>query len=510
MPGSFSEDGKTYEFPMVSEVDAVGNTRNWVLYVQMADSSDELCVLNDKSILSQPVTQLDDMHGVIFTKSWHEGGNQHKGKTPTIVSRGKNVGKKNATNVATQALRDGLGLYNKKLKASGRKGVVSVPVQQSAAAASGQDEQTHIDRPLPMLVKKLGDSKDAKLDLEEFTNGVMVQPKLNGVRLVARSVDGEINLYSRKGGDYPGLSKMYPDIQEILSKVPDCWAQMDSFEKYSESAPLVYLDGELYEHGKSLRWISGEARNSGGGATLTFWVFDCFFPEIAAQGKNVPSKFRQDFLDRLFSAAKFEEGKKANIARVETTPIEIGKDGNTAELCMDKVNTIIKAYIADGYEGGIVRKNNKPYRYGEKNYHSSNLLKIKPLFDSEFPVVSYSQGEAGKDRGAVIWTCEVPAGESETGNAETFNVVSKNMTYKQRYKLFAHLGDMVENADGQKMTRFERDFKGKLMTIEYPERSSKTGKPTQAKAIGFRHYEPGPGEPAWFDPIAKLFEECGN
>jgi len=529
LPGAFADGGTAYDFPVVRARDARGNVRNWALRVRV-ERGGAPAPFDSASVLAQPVPDLPGHRGVITTETWHDGGDRHGGKTPTYVVRGKNAGKRNATNVATQALRDALGLYNKQLRAAGRPGEGSALVSSAegaalvsaaegaAAAPAGPPAFDLSSRPLPMLVKKPGDSADACLSDAVFRAGVTVQRKLNGVRLVVKAgEDGAPVFYSRKGGDYPGLAA--GDMRRLLDAAPAAWARLvaargtdpwavatdpkkprvlvvgASGARPPGGCPPVYLDGELYEHGKSLRWISGQARGSAGGESLAFWVFDCFFPALTAAGCPVVSSTRQQFLDLLFAEAA-RGGPLAHARRVE----------NFAADSEARARALAKEFVRDGYEGAIVRKNDKPYRYGTKNYHSSNLLKVKPLLDSEFAVVGYTQGEIGKDLGAVIWTCEVPAADSPTGVAERFNVVPKNTTYALRYRIYECLG--LPAAAGSPQTRFERDFAGRLLTVEYPELSSKTGKPTQAKALGFRPAEPAPGDAVAEDPVTRLLREC--
>ena len=177
----------------------------------------------------------------------------------------------------------------------------------------------------------------------------------------------------------------------------------------------------------------------------------------------------------------------------------------------EELGVLLRRFLAEGYEGAIVRKNCGPYSYGLNNYHSSNVVKMKPLGDDEFAVVGYGQGDRGKDLGAVVWECEVAADEAHEGQDRRFRVVPKGMSYEERYLVYRCLGETVPNvpaavAEGAppRVTRFVRDFLGKPLTVEYFERSSKTGIPTQAKAVAFRTYEGGPAD----DPMRRLFDEC--
>ena len=89
-------------------------------------------------------------------------------------------------------------------------------------------------------------------------------------------------------------------------------------------------------------------------------------------------------------------------------------------------------------------------------------------------------------------------------------MVVPKLPYEVRRCLFAKLGENVAPAGAPALTRFERDVRGKLLTVEYKEVSAKTGKPLQAHASVFRTYESAAGlAAAAADPVARLLRECG-
>ena len=164
------------------------------------------------------------------------------------------------------------------------------------------------------------------------------------------------------------------------------------------------------------------------------------------------------------------------------------------------VDAFARAALDAGYEGAVARRDAAGYRYSHSGYHSANAVKIKPRFDAEFPVVGYTQGVRGKDVGAVIWLCEV---EDAVDPADRSFAVVPKLPYEVRRCLFARLGENVAPAGAPPQTRFERDVRGKPLTVEYSEVSKKTNKPLQPHASVFRTYE------ASADPIAVLMRECG-
>jgi len=421
---------------------------------------------------------------------------------PTYVETGKNIGKKNETTALTQAFRDALGLYNRQKKKSDLVGVMADVPSADVPTANVAADMTVDARPPPMLVQKIGSSGRARLTSEDFQEGVTVQRKLNGVRFVATAAGAEsaagaarpgsiITCYSRTGGTYQAP----PAIQAELAEILQAWAVRDtalassdatksdalsSNATKSDALSMLYLDGELYKHGVPLNKISGQARGSAAPAEdLEYHVFDVFFPQVP----GMVSRDRQRILDAILGGAP----PHPHIIRVENFPVR----------SMAEIQTLVDRFLEEKYEGAIARKDSKPYEYSYSGYHSPNLLKIKPVFDDEFTVVGFTQGSKGKDLGAIVWICAVSGGA-------TFNVVPRDMTNDDRRRLFTCLSAQVAGADGKLVTRFERDLKGKPLTIEYRELSAKTGIPLQAKATVFRTYEGGPET----DPVRKILDEC--
>jgi ATP-dependent DNA ligase len=233
-------------------------------------------------------------------------------------------------------------------------------------------------------------------------------------------------------------------------------------EIYKSATP--YFAGELYKHGVSLNVISGQARKETSTIDLEYHIFDVFFPLAIERGHNMKSKYRQLYLDDLFRKIERLETSKTpklqNIKRVENFKVH----------SMDEINTLVEEFIKDGYEGGIARKDNGIYRYSINNYHSKDVLKIKPTFDDEFPIVGFTQGTKGKDLGALIWICSLKDDPNTT-----FHVVP-NMPIKERKELYTSL----------KVGEFTKV--GKLLTVSYAELSPRKI-PLQPKGIAVRDYE---------------------
>ena len=133
-----------------------------------------------------------------------------------------------------------------------------------------------------------------------------------------------------------------------------------------------------------------------------------------------------------------------------------------------------KEVVSKDYEGLMLRNKDGVYladadRTGSF-MRSPDLVKMKQKHTAEFEVIGYTEGNRGKDKGAVIWV-------AQTSDEKQFNVTPKDMDYEERYEIFQ---DCEEN--------FDDKYAGRMLTVEY-EDLSKSGKPLRAKALVFRDYE---------------------
>lgn len=528
VPGKWDDEHMAFVFPTVVSTNARGARLLWTVAVRLIKGT-KYHEISDE-FLSRPVEQLPaGFRAEITVESKQEDG-KVRDHVPTYVAQGKNLGKSNATNAITQALRDALGMYNKQSRRSDataaappkrgeetgeeaerraeEESLAELEVEDlgkpASSKAAGFDQH-----PPPMLVKKIGASREATLASADFKRGITIQPKLNGVRDVSFRIGGKapseaaIYMYSRGKKEYLGMDHIRAELLPVLAPgvVPKITAGAfgvpERFVKAYEESP-VYLDGEIYKLGKPLQWISGQARKEADEKNLDYYVFDCFFPGPKAAGHDMESRHRQAYLDAVFAAALAANLTLTHLVRVPNQKA-------TSEAQMEK---LAKEFVKKGYEGAIARKDWVGYRYSYNNYHSSYLVKIKPRFDDEFAVVGFTQGVKGKDVGAVIWICEVAEAHRKDPGDYEFSVVP-NMAYEDRYKLFRCLGKKVDDPKraGHRITLFERYVKGQPLTVEYAELSSKTGKPIQPKGEAFRTYSEGFG--AGEDPIKKLYEDCG-
>jgi len=454
-----------YEFePIRYTVGKNNKISQYTIVIKLLNSNNEIIPITDEMLEGGKIDSTFKVS--IETISIQEGGKIRE-MTPTYVTTGKNIGKVNETNMVTQAFRDALRLYNIRLSKVSSN-LVGRPLEDEEPSPKND----HLLMPPPMLVQKI---QNNILTEEDFTNGITLQKKLNGVHYITFLNDTEIVKYSRSGLIYPksSMPKLTKEMKTIFnnSKVfcssntkllndIKVLLQLTDGELELYKGAMPYYAGELYKHGISLNIISGQARKENTSIDLEYHIFDVFFPTVIEKGHNLISSKRQLFIDYIFEkVAPFE---LTNIKRVQNYPV----------YNMLEINALAENFIADGYEGAIARKNNGIYRYSINNYHSKEVLKIKPTFDSEFIISGFTQGTKGKDLGAIIWICSV-------GSLQ-FHVVP-NMPLAERKKLYKKLSE--SDTIALKLPPI-----GKLLTVSYAELSP-NGIPLQPKGIAIRDYE---------------------
>jgi hypothetical protein len=453
--GHFNEDRTIYEFDTIRYKIGKDKISSCKLIIKLLNGDNELVPITDELLDGGQLAP--NMKAAIEKITGQEGGTIRK-STPTYITTGKNIGKSNETNIITQAFRQALGTYN-------------TTISKVASNIVGKDGEESVSiMPPPMLVQKI---QNFPLKEQDFIDGITLQKKLNGVHYITFIDENQsIVKYSRGGLIYPNTSmpKITKDMNIIFNNsmvfctgaktILDEMKQLlnltdDELELYKGAIP--YYAGELYKHGISLNIISGQAKNKKTSIDLEYHVFDVFFPTVIKKGHNLTSIYRQKFIDYIFH--KTIEFELKYIKRVENYKVHN----------MLEINALYDDFISNGYEGAIARKDNGIYRYSFNNYHSREVLKIKPTFDSEFKIVGFTQGLKGEHLGALIWICT-------TENDLTFHVVP-NMEIDERKELYKKFSEKK----GESVI-------GKLLTVSYAELSPK-GIPLQPKGIAIRDYE---------------------
>jgi DNA ligase-1 len=319
--------------------------------------------------------------GPVVTTIWGQQNGQLQTSTQTVA--GKNIGRSNETSAEEQAEKEAQSQWEKKLR---------LKYSTSLEEADSDEELS------PMLAQDFNKRK-AKLD---YSEGVAVQIKYDGLRALAVYKNGKVVLQSRGNKTY-----LMPHIEAAL-------------EPILSNNPGLVLDGELYNHDLDLQTLNSLIRKRRPEShVVQYHVYDviedgCFSSRLQT-------------LNSL--KAKFSDNGPLRVAP-------------TCEAFSEQdVINLQAAFIAEGYEGAMVRTLTGQYRVG---YRSPDLLKVKSWLDSEFVVVNWTTGK-GKFENVPIFTCVTPEGKefnvSPTGTQEQRAQMLKEATSyigkKMKVKYFA-------------------------------------------------------------------------
>lgn len=278
--------------------------------------------------------------GAIVTSEW-------KKATP------KNVGRSNETVAYVQAQTQAAAEYKKRLDKGYFKTI----------------EEVDNSKPFePML------AKEYKGDIDFDNTWVFVQPKLDGIRCIAKA-DG---LWTRTG-----------------KKIESCLHIERALAPLFERDKTLILDGELYNHQfkDNFNEITSIVRKqklsdddtAKSAAYMQYHVYDVVHKNYEYFTE------RTEFLHQLVHLVSHPCVKYVDTLSVSSEE----------ELDVEYAN-----FIEQGFEGMMIR-NNEPY----ENKRSKNLLKRKDFLTDEFKVVSIEEGEGNWAGYAKRFQIELPNGD---------------------------------------------------------------------------------------------------
>lgn len=484
-PGTIDEGTGFHTFPALWRLDSMDRVRIYVISVRLIKFTGQPINSIDWNLLQEVQVPIKPDYYAVgsripqgnYAQAWVETG-IHGGKitrsAPTYFTTVALEGQANERNVFQQALIYARSQWLKRKETGSTEedlSKVSNTSATSAKSASSTSNTTTKATSKDTSTSSATASKSAK----SATNTVLyfpmlavdyktgekhlqfplyVQPKLDGVRCLSflskpDSGPEHVIIYSRTKKLFPAMEYLKEELYPYLNSLYD-----------HEKNQSIYLDGELYKHGKKLQDISGESRNSAVADTTTnrneYHIYDCFYPlELEIDFDN-RLKQLQNLYDCLTS-------KKI----IKPVPYKVANN-------ITEVKQFYKNFLSLGYEGAILRNYDGVYLTSSSKtgqfLRSKNLVKMKEKFTDEFQVIGFTDGKRGKDADAIIWICQTEAGVK-------FNVTPKDITYDERKRLFA---DAKVN--------FAKKYELQMLTVEY-EDLSKNGVPLRAKALTFRNYE---------------------
>ena len=266
-------------------------------------------------------------------------------------------------------------------------------------------------RPLPMLAQKFSE-RGTKMQWP-----VYVQPKYNGQRMLFDGKDG----WSRGGKDI----------------IPECIAHItNSFPSLNDT-----IDGELILPGNVLLQETMKATKkyvAGTSEKLMYRVYDVVLPDM-------PFSQRYEVLK--------EYVKNCAGDNIVLAPTYVAHDAA-------EVMAYHKQFIAEGYEGTMVRDDSEGYTIGQR---SNQLQKYKDFVDAEFEIVRIDEGN-GAFKGKGIFICRTESGKEFGATPEGSS---------------SHRESIFQNRDS---------LVGKFLTVRYQE-LSKDGVPLFPVGVDVREKE---------------------
>jgi DNA ligase-1 len=155
------------------------------------------------------------------------------------------------------------------------------------------------------------------------------------------------------------------------------------------------LDGELYNHEyrENFEELTSKIRKATpqpGNEVVQYWIYD-----VVA---GVPFELRMKVIEDIERAVANDalDSTRRALGVLSTFEVEDG------EAMVD----VVAEFIAQGYEGGIVRNARTPYEH-KRSY---GLQKVKTFLDDEFEIVRVEEGK-GKLAAHAIFVCATPGGE---------------------------------------------------------------------------------------------------
>lgn len=372
-----------------------------------------------RKVWSIAVRTNDDGHGIIVTSHGYEDGKQVVNER--VVTEGKNLGKKNATTPITQAVSEAQAVWKKKRDAgyvedsgSGSGSGSAAPAAASEPAATAAAAPSTTAAPLPML------AHDFNKRGKSMPFPCFAQRKLDGVRCIAIS---GVGLFSRTG------KLLSPHLTHITKELP----------------AGTILDGELYSDDITFQEIVGLVKKltlRPADAEKLQTIYLCVYDVVR---ENEPYSARMEYLNALFASNTFSHIRQ--LPTVSCTNLE-------------ETKTLHAAYVAEGYEGLILRNPRGLYKVGHR---SADLQKYKEFEDAEYVVSGFREGD-GVEKGCVIWICKTKAGQEFA--------VRPRGTHEERIAAYATAESMI----------------GKELTVRFQELTN-DGIPRFPVGIAFRDYE---------------------
>src|SRR5581483_4027865 len=208
--------------------------------------------------------------------------------------------------------------------------------------------------------------------LEKVTYPVRVEPKLDGLRLIAIKRGGKVTLFTRNGTELPSLPRIRATLEAM--KLDDIVLDGEGMAADWNESSSVMMSGRVHKEDQK------------DDSNMYYNVFDAMpFSDWAAQETKLTYAERADLVrEVVLACVEFEQEKTSPIRQVP--------------YIMAFQEDVLKQYFSrcmdEGYEGVMLKTMHTPYEWKR----SKNILKLKPVVTYEGVIVGNYEGRRGTKR----------------------------------------------------------------------------------------------------------------
>jgi len=286
-------------------------------------------------------------------------------------------------------------------------------------------------------------AQDSTDQPRKLTGVKRLEPKLDGVRVLAVVQGMNISLMSRNGKEFNNFPQIASDIMRFRS----------AFQSHLGSGGRFVLDGEVT--GESFQKLMKQAHRKSDAETdgMVYNIFDIIPLDDFQRGYwNAQQYKRFDILER---ARDWLDANDACSLRI-VSGVEVDLD--TAEG-HDIMQRYAEDCVAEGFEGIMIKAVDAPYVCKRSDY----WMKWKPVISVDLNIVGFEEGTGRNEKrlGAII--CEGVDNERtiRVNVGSGFSDTDRDEYWAGRNDLLGHLVEVqadavTQNQDGSYSLRFPR------------------------------------------------------
>lgn len=234
--------------------------------------------------------------------------------------------------------------------------------------------------PKPMLAKQADKVTNPKI----YDKIWLASRKIDGLRcLIYMGDNGKLHTASRGAMNYDAAMGDILENKHLREMIGDT---------------KLILDGECYHHGYTLQQLNSIARTQK--TAVDYDVLQFYWYDIVDPNSTFDERFSlmKDIRDKMNLSFDPEKEFSAEELRIQFVPQE-------EVIGWDNMMKLHNQYVAEGWEGLVIRDPDKVYR---PNGRTNDMIKIKKYSDMEVKVISYELGLRGSED--MTFRCVLPNG----------------------------------------------------------------------------------------------------